>query len=952
MRRHGAARQVFECTHAFIALEIHSGFRGIITNFTLWDSSGFIPGFFQKTGYHLWCISIVPFLPNELLRKIAVTSFSWLKRALARNPVLNVLVLAAVFNLFCAALVFDERQNALEVARASSSNLVAAAGRDISRNIEIIDLTIQKVIERIQRPDFPQLAPDLQRQLIFDQVATARYFAAIGVTDEKDRVVYQSRMADPSVIRVAHLDYAKIHHERSDVGLYVSVPIKSPFGFGWAIVFSRRMSHPDGSFAGIVYVALSLDYFTDLLRRMSLGPNGSMSLMRADGKLLVREPFDERHLGADVGKAEIYRYYPKERSGSFQSSASPLDGVPRLYTFTQVGDFPITISVGRALQDVYAAWRYRALTIGIIVLVLTGAMIALAFSLRRELRRRRAAHQEALHNEALFRGAMKGAGIGTALLSLDGSVFMVNPAFCRLFGFTEEEMLSKTATYLTHPDDAPPNDGALLRGEIDFAESERRYIRKDRVEVWVLRSASLVRDESGQPAYLIVQFQDITARREAEDRLRHNATHDDLTGLLNRSAFEQTLQDVLSESRETRSRHALAFLDLDRLKIINDSAGHVAGDALLRGVAGALPRYLRDGDIVGRLGGDEFGIILLNCSLDDATRILGRINKAASAIQFPWEDRSYNVGASIGVTEVTPASRSPSALLAQADIACLSAKMAGRNRVSIYRPEQSDAVERHREIMVAAGIKQAIADERLRLFAQRIVACADASQERYEILVRMIDLDGSLLPPAVFIPAAERYDLIGAIDRWVVRRVLTLLEQSEKPDWSIRIHLNLSASSLGDPSFLPYVLEAIEASGVPPEVLVFEITETTLVSNMALAITTVGRLREIGCQIALDDFGAGLSSFNYLRQFPVDIVKIDGSFVRNMTTNAVDRHIVKSIHQIVQELGAQTVAEFVEDLATFDMVWSMGIAFAQGYALHKPQSFECIVADRESKADA
>jgi diguanylate cyclase (GGDEF)-like protein/PAS domain S-box-containing protein len=881
-----------------------------------------------------------------------VTSISWCKNLLARNPVLNVLVLAVVFNLFCVALVYDERGNAFDQARAAASNLVASVSRDISRNIEIIDLTIQKAIDRVNQPGFTELGSDLQRQLLFDQVATAQYFAAIAVIDENGRLRYHSRFMDQNIINVAKQQYFTVHRDRPDVGLYVSLPIKSPVGLGWGLVFSRRISHPDGRFAGIAYVGLGLDYFTDLFRRMDLGPNGSMSLMRADKRLLVREPFNEKHLGTDVSKAEIYRYYPQQRLGSFEASSSPVDGVPRLYTFTQVGNFPMTISVGRSLQDVYAAWWSRALTIGGIVLVLTGAMIALALSLRREFRRRRVAHQEALHNEALFRGAMKGAGIGTALLHLDGTVFKVNSAFCRLFGFSEGEMLSKTAADLTPLDDDPPDDGPLLRGEIDVVESERRLVRKDGTEVWVFRSASLLRDEAGKPTYMIVQFQDITARREAEGRLRYNATHDELTGLLNRSAFEQKLEEALAESRDTDIKHALAFVDLDRLKIINDSAGHVAGDALLRGVAGALPNYLREGDVIGRLGGDEFGIILLGCSLDDATVILEDLNTAARALQFPWDDRSYSVGASIGVTEITPSTRSPSAVLAQADVACLTAKMAGRNRVSIYRPEQSEAVDRHREIAVAAGIKQAIEEGRLRLFAQRIVACEDPTQERYEILVRMLDRDGTIIPPSVFIPAAERYDLIGAIDRWVVREALTCIGRAGGLDQHPQIHLNLSAASIGDASFVAYVRDILAVSGIAPEILAFEITETAVVSNMAVAAMTVGRLREIGCQIALDDFGVGLSSFNYLRQFPVDIVKIDGSFVHNMTINAVDRYIVKSIHQIAKELGAQTVAEFVEDQATFELVSSMGITFAQGYAIHRPEPFDAIMADHEIWAEA
>ncbi|WP_262299418.1 EAL domain-containing protein [Microvirga sesbaniae] len=881
-----------------------------------------------------------------------MTSISWCKNLLARHPVLNIMVLAVVFNMFCAALVYDERENASDQAKAASSNLVASVSRDISRNIEIIDLTIQKVIDRVTQPGFTELGSDLQRQLLFDQVATAQYLAAIAVVDGNGKLRYHSRFTDPNIINLSKQQYFTVHRDRPDIGLYVSLPIKSPVGLGWGIVFSRRLSHPDGRFAGIAYVGLGLDYFTDLFGRMDLGPNGSMSLMRADKRLLVRQPLNEKHLGSDVSGAELYRYYPQQRSGSYEATTSPLDGIPRLYTFTQIGDYPLTISVGRSLQDVYAAWRSRALTIGGIVLALTGAMIALALSLGREFRWRRAAHQEALHNEALFRGAMKGAGIGTALLHLDGTVFKVNPAICRLFGFSDREMLSKTAADLTPPNDDPPDDDRLLRGEIDVIDSERRLVRKDGTEVWVLRSASLLRDEAGKPAYMIVQFQDITARREAEERLRYNATHDELTGLLNRSAFEQRLEEALAESRDTGIKHALAFVDLDRLKIINDSAGHVAGDALLRGVAGALPSYLREGDVIGRLGGDEFGIILLGCSLDDATLILEELNTALGAIQFPWEDRSYSVGASIGVTEITPSTRSPSAVLAQADVACLTAKMAGRNRVSIYRPEQSEAVDRHREIAVAAGIKLAIEEGRLRLFAQRIVACADPTQQRYEVLVRMLDRDGTIIPPSVFVPAAERYDLIGAIDRWVVREALTFLGRAGGLDRHPQIHLNLSAASIGDASFVAYVCEVLEVSGIAPEILAFEITETTVVSNMAVAAKTVSKLREIGCQIALDDFGVGLSSFNYLRQFPVDIVKIDGSFVHNMTTNAVDRYIVKSIHQIATELGAQTVAEFVEDQATFELVSSMGITFAQGYAIHRPEPFEEIMADHEIRVEA
>ncbi len=847
-------------------------------------------------------------------------------------------------------ILIDERRVVRAQAQASAGNLAWAVERDIARNIEIIDLSIRTIMSRIQDPDFAQHDPGLQRQLLLDEVATARYFAAIAVTDADAKVLFHSRTVDPSVLQIHTFDYFKVHRDRPDAGLYISLPVKSRHGYGWGLVFSRRLSNPEGSFAGIAYVALSLDYFTDLFQKMDLGSNGSMTVLRTDGRLLARVPFSEEQLGMEAKNAGIYHHFPQRRSGSFEVT-SPFDGVPRLVTFTQVGDLPLTVSVARSIESIYVGWQQRVIRIGSVVLVLTGAMIALALNLRRQLRRRHAADQEALRNQALFRGAVKGAGISTALLDLDETVITVNRAYTDLFGYTKEEAVGLTPRQFAFRGDPAPDNGALLRGETDFEEKEYRYRCKDGRDLWVLRSASLIRDEVGRPAFLHVQYQDITARREAEESLRYAATHDVLTGLLNRAAFEDKIAGALTESQETGIKHSLAFLDLDRLKIINDTEGHAAGDAMLQWVATALPAYMRKGDIIGRLGGDEFGIILLGCSIEDATEVLKRLNRAMSAIQFPWGERSFSVGASIGLAEITRDADCPSTILAQADVACMAAKIAGRNRVSIYRPEQSDAVDRHREITVAAGIREAVREGRLELFAQRIVECGAKTHNRYETLVRMKGKDGHTVPSNVFIPAAERYDLIGEVDRWVIRRALGATHEIMEVDPDARVHINLSAASLGDADLCGYILDAIDQAGVPPRMLVFEITETALMSKLAVAEALISKLREIGCQIALDDFGSGLSSFQYLRTFRVDLVKIDGSFVRGMTESVVDQQIVKSIHQIAQELGAQTVAEFIEDDETMKMAAEMGITFVQGYGIHKPEPIERILTRlRESRA--
>jgi diguanylate cyclase (GGDEF)-like protein/PAS domain S-box-containing protein len=582
-----------------------------------------------------------------------------LKRFLTHHSIWNVVVLAAVFALLFILLIIDERRVALEQTKTTAHNLVSAVGRDISRNSEIIDLTLQKLIHRIQQPDFAERDPVLQRQLLLDQVATARYFSAIGVTDANAKVLYHSRATDPSAIEIGGFEYFTVHRDRPDASLFISLPIKSRHGYGWALVFSRRLSNHDGSFAGIAYVALSLDYFTDLFERMELGQGGSMTLLRADGRLLARVPESEKGLGTNVRNAGIYHHFPQKRSGSFEVT-SPFDGVRRLVTYTQVGHFPLTVSVGRSLESIYANWRHRAITIGSIVLVLTGAMIALALNVRRQMQRRYVAHQEALRNEALFRGAVKGAGISTALLDLDERVITINRAYTDMFGYTKDDAVGLSPRQFAFRGDPAPDNGALLRGETNFEEKEYRFRCKDGTVLWVLRSASLIRDEVGRPAFLHVQYQDITARREAEESLRYAATHDALTGLLNRVAFEEKITKALEESQETGIKHTLAFLDLDRLKIINDTEGHAAGDAMLQWVATALPAYMRKGDIIGRLGGDEFGIILIGCSIEDATEVLKRLNRATSAIQFPWGERSFSVGASIGLAEITKDADSPS----------------------------------------------------------------------------------------------------------------------------------------------------------------------------------------------------------------------------------------------------------------------------------------------------
>lgn len=472
------------------------------------------------------------------------------------------------------------------------------------------------------------------------------------------------------------------------------------------------------------------------------------------------------------------------------------------------------------------------------------------------------------------------------------------------------------------------DDGAVLIAR----DGERRNVRD---------SAAPVRATSGDVIGAVLVFQDVTKARSLQQALEHSATHDGLTGLPNRTAFERDLQ-VAREATARKREHVLCFIDLDRFKIVNDDAGHAAGDALLRDVANLLRRACRADDVAARLGGDEFALLLHDCGVGDGERLAQRFLKNLADLRFTWNDRAYQIGASIGLTLIATDAPPTDELMSQADIACYTAKFAGRNQIAVYGGAGSPAQRHHREVQVAASIRNAIESDRFRLFAQEVIDLKPASGTRrhFEILLRMLDERGAVMEPASFIPASERYDLMGSIDRWVIRTTFRGYGARLRQAPDMTIALNLSANSLNDPFLWPFLQEELAASGLPAGRINFEITETAVINHLAVAKQFLSRARAAGCGVLLDDFGTGLSSFIYLRQFPVDGVKIDGSFIRQMTENPIDRTIVESINAVGHRLGAVTVAEQVEDAATLELVRAMGVDRAQGYAISRPAPFD------------
>jgi diguanylate cyclase (GGDEF)-like protein len=449
----------------------------------------------------------------------------------------------------------------------------------------------------------------------------------------------------------------------------------------------------------------------------------------------------------------------------------------------------------------------------------------------------------------------------------------------------------------------------------------------------------------------VIVLRDVTERRKHAAQLSYKATHDELTGILNRGEFERRLSTLLDRNVSSYSEHAVLCLDLDQFKIINDTCGHAAGDDLLRSISATLVQGLRSADILGRLGGDEFGIVLTHCASAQAQRIAEEIRRTIAELGFVWANRTFSTGVSVGLVTPTPGMHTLKDVMKAADLACYMAKESGKNRVQVFSYDDEELSARHNEMEWVGRLKSAIRRDQFRLYTQKVVALGDASpasDQHVEILLRMLDDDGQIIEPMAFIPSAERFGLMPEIDRWVIKNAFLALagviaaDPGSTHTWAI----NLSGASIVDERLLAYIIEQQKASGVPLSAVVFEITETAAITNFAKAAALISRLHDLDCRFALDDFGAGMSSFTYLKHLSVDFLKIDGSFVREILDNPNDKAIVESINQIGHALGKKTIAEFAESEAIVACLKRLGVDYAQGYAIGRPEPLRLTRAAR------
>jgi len=539
--------------------------------------------------------------------------------------------------------------------------------------------------------------------------------------------------------------------------------------------------------------------------------------------------------------------------------------------------------------------------------------------------------------------AVHGTGMATWDVDLQTGQAIWSETHFRIFGYEPApggEATGEMWRERIHPDDREGVQRAIeeaKRNRTPYA-SEHRILRADDGDTrWLSAFGRFVYAEDGEAQRFLGIFHDITERREAK-ALGHQATHDSLTGLVNRAELERRLQRVLSDV-DARDPHALLFLDLDQFKLVNDTCGHAAGDALLRALPAVLERPLRKRDTLARLGGDEFGVLLEHCPEEHALRIAQQLVQAIQEFPFAWEDKHFTVGASIGLASIPAGGDTLAEVMSAADRACYAAKDKGRNRVHVYAASDEELRQRQGEMQWIQRLHRALAEDRFRLYAQPVVALKNHGPEvEYsEVLLRLADEHAGLLLPGVFIPAAERYQQMRAVDRWVVRAALSHL--AARGD-AMRYGINVSAQSLCDAGFLDFVLGQLDATGVPPGLICFEITETAAITDLKHALRFMQALKERGCRFALDDFGSGFASFGYLKTLPVDYVKIDGHFVKDIPVDPFDDAVVQAIQGIAQTLGLRTIAESVESEAILERVKVIGIDFAQGYTLDVPRPLE------------
>jgi diguanylate cyclase (GGDEF)-like protein/PAS domain S-box-containing protein len=578
-------------------------------------------------------------------------------------------------------------------------------------------------------------------------------------------------------------------------------------------------------------------------------------------------------------------------------------------------------------------------------IVLAAALLAL---LRGQQARERALARTMFAEKERARVTLQSIGDAVITTDTDGIVSYLNPVAERLTQWKSSDAKGRPLAEVCSLVDERTMQPVPTRvakamhdnARCPFGGDEVALLRRDGSSLAIEESAAPLTDDAGTVVGGVMVFRDVTATRRMAQRITWAATHDSLTALVNRREFESRVEAALLSARNSDTHHVVCYMDLDQFKVVNDTCGHAAGDAMLKQIAAVLQSRLRESDTLARLGGDEFGVLLEGCALERAKLIAGDLLAAVRDHRFHWDGKAFAVGVSIGLVAVTASTGSRAEVFSAADTACYAAKEQGRNRVCVFQSSDADMAQRRREMGWAARLNRALEENRMTLYYQPYMPLGQHSAhgKHIEVLLRLIDEDGTVVAPGSFLPAAERYNVMPAIDRWVIESVFSryafLQSRMGAP---LTCAINLSGTTINSDGILEFIRAQAETHHLPPGSVCFEITETAAINNMRHATQFMRDLKALGFGFALDDFGIGTSSLAYLKTLPVDYLKIDGSFVRNIATDPVDRAMADTINRVGHIMGLQTVGEFAESNTVIEELRTLGVDFAQGYGVQAPQ---------------
>jgi diguanylate cyclase (GGDEF)-like protein/PAS domain S-box-containing protein len=652
---------------------------------------------------------------------------------------------------------------------------------------------------------------------------------------------------------------------------------------------------------------------------------------------------------------DIFGYSAKEIIGQKISALMPSDYTDSHSEYVQQY---IETGIPRILgrQRVVQAKRNNSelfpLEISVSEMILDGEQIFTG--LVRDVTERRRA-EETLFQEK-ERAQVTLHSIADAVISTDvyGQVEYMNPVAERLTGWVSVDAIGKPLTYVLKisTDNAEESQQSLVDKVLlkQTTITQKRDVKLQAIagEKYTIElSAAPILNRAGDLIGAVFVFNDVSEKHGMLQQMAWNAKHDSLTGLLNRGEMERRLKNALDTAKNLHREHVLLYIDLDQFKVVNDTCGHNAGDELLRQIGGKIAGNLRHRDTLARLGGDEFGVLMENCTITQGQHIAEKIVHIIQDFRFVWEDKIFRIGASIGVVKINHESANLEQIFADADTACYTAKENGRNRAQLHTYGDEDLAVRRREMQWVTVINKAMDEDRFSLHLQKVTSLSDENDFYWEVLLRMVDVENNkLVSPNAFLPAAERYGLMQSVDRWVLNNTLLAMHHCKKDECQTQFHdfsVNLSGASLMDNKFLKYAKEMFDEHNTDTQRLCFEITETAAIANFTKAREFIKEMKKLGCRFALDDFGSGMSSFGYLKNLPVDYIKIDGSFVKNLNKDLVDLATVESINRIGHLMNMRTVAEFAEEEDILEKLRNIGVDYAQGFAIHRPVSMETIM---------